>query len=428
MHSLRAAIDWFAGSPAKAFVLIFVVAFSVRAIALTRVPVAWVTPSGGGQEDRIAVSLLERGEYSSTYKVPTGPTAHVPPLHPFLISLIYRLVGLTLTAGYVRWLVDIAIVSAAYAMLPWLAARFGLSPPGGLLAGIAGAFHVQWFCTAEFLAAILLALLLVGFLGRWTRDRSSTAGSLAIGLAFGAAFHLKPALLPVFMGCMAFELWWRSDRRRWLHSAVVVLGAVLACIPWAWRNWNVFDSVFFIRSNFGLELRVGNHQGAAPDVTQSYEQGTLLHPEAQIEEAILVRELGEIEYMRKARGEAVEWIRANPTEYFGLVVRRFFGFWFGSWYRPLTATGITLLTILAALGAWKTIPALSTPQRAAMIIPLLTFPVVYYLVSYEPRYRIPIAWILLLFAGTAVWGLVRGRRADSIPSPTPSSQAEAHLT
>ena len=69
---------------------------------------------------------------------------------------------------------------------------------------------------------------------------------------------------------------------------------------------------------------------------------------------------------------------------------------------------ITLLTILAALGAWKIIPALSTPQRAALIIPLLTFPVVYYLVSYEPRYRIPIAWILHLFAGTAVWELVRG--------------------
>lgn len=413
MHSLRAAIDWFARSPTRAFVFIFLVAFSIRAIALTRVPVSWVTPSGGGQEDKIAVSLLERGEYSSTYKVPTGPTAHVPPLYPFLISLLYRLVGLTLTAGYVRWIVDITIVSAAYAMLPWLATRFGLSPHGVFLVATAGAFHVQWFCTVEFLAAIFLALLLVGLLRRWTRDRPSTAGSLAIGVAFGAAFHLKPALLPVFMGCTAFELWWSRDRRRWLHSAVVVLGVMLACAPWAWRNSNVFHSVFFIRSNFGLELRVGNHQSAASDITQSYEQGTLLHPEAQVEEAILVRELGEIEYMRKARREALDWMRAHPTEYLGLSLRRFAGFWFGSWYRPLTATGITLLTILAALGAWKIIPSLSTPQRAAMIIPLLTFPVVYYLVSYEPRYRIPIEWILLLFAGTAVWEFVRGRRADS---------------
>lgn len=408
MHSLKAAIGWFAGSPARAFVFIFLVAFSVRAIALTGVPESWVTPPGGGQEDKIAVSLLERGEYSSTYKVPTGPTAHVPPLYPFLISLIYRIVGLTLTAGYVRWLVDIAIVSAAYAMLPWLAARLGLSPQGGLLAGIVGAFHVQWFCTVEFLASIFLALLLVGFLRRWTRDRPSTAGSLTIGVAFGAALHLKPALLLVFLGCIAFELWWSRDRRMWLHSAAVVLGVIVACMPWAWRNWNVFDSVFFIRSNFGLELRVGNHQGAASDVSQSHEQGTLRHPEAHIEEAILVRELGEIEYMRKAKREAFEWMREHPAKYLSLCVRRFAGFWFGSWYRPLTATGITLLTILAALGAWKTIPALSIPQRAALIIPLLTFPVVYYLVSYEPRYRIPIEWILLLFAGTAVWELVRG--------------------
>ena len=70
MRSLRAAIDWFAGSPARSFVFILLVAFSVRAIARTRVPESWVTPFGGGQEDKIAVSLLERGEYSSTYKVP----------------------------------------------------------------------------------------------------------------------------------------------------------------------------------------------------------------------------------------------------------------------------------------------------------------------------------------------------------------------
>ena len=73
MRSLRAAIDWFAGSPARSFVFIFLVAFSVRAIALTRVPESWVTPSGGGQEDKIAVSLLEHGEYSSTCKVRPGP-------------------------------------------------------------------------------------------------------------------------------------------------------------------------------------------------------------------------------------------------------------------------------------------------------------------------------------------------------------------
>jgi hypothetical protein len=329
MHSLRAVIDWFARSPARAFVLIFVIALSVRAIALTRVPVSWVTPSGGGQEDRIAVSLVERGEYSSTYKVATGPTAHVPPLYPFLISLFYRLFGLTVTAGYIRWLVDIVIVSTAYALLPWLAARFGLSPHGGLLAGIAGAFHVQWFCTGEFLAAIFLALLLVGFIRRWTRGRASAVGSLAIGIACGAALHLKPALLLLFLGCLAFELWWSHGRRMWVQSMVVVLGILLACLPWAWRNWNVFHSVFFIRSNFGLELRVGNHPGAASDITQSYEQGTLRHPEAQIEEAMLVRELGEIECMRRARREALEWMRAHPGKYLSLSLGRFVGFWIG---------------------------------------------------------------------------------------------------
>ncbi len=418
MHSLRAAIDGIARTPARAFVVIFLVAFSVRAITLTRVPVSWVTPSGGGQDDRIAVSLVQHGEFSGVYKVPTGPTAHVPPLYPLLISVIYRLIGLSLTAGYVHWLVDIAILSTSLAMLPWLAIRFGLSPAGGLLAGIAAAFHVEWFCHSEFLAAVFLSLLLVGFTSRWARDQSSVAGSLVLGFGIAAALHLTPALLPVFLGCVGFEIWWRRDRRKWIHFAVMVAAVVLASVPWALRNWNVFHSVFFIRSNFGLELRVGNHEGATVNLEQSYNQGTLRHPGAHVEEATLLRDLGEIEYMRRAKAEALEWMRTHPARYVSLCAGRFVGFWFGSAYGPFTATGITILTLLAAVGVWKTVRALSMPQRAALFIPLLTFPVVYYVVLYEPRYRIPTAWIFLLFAGSAAWELASGKKRWEVSGST----------
>ena len=43
--------------------------------------------------------------------------------------------------------------------------------------------------------------------------------------------------------------------------SVMALGAVLADAPWAWRNYTTFDAVFFIRSNLGLELRMGNQKG-----------------------------------------------------------------------------------------------------------------------------------------------------------------------
>jgi hypothetical protein len=43
------------------------------------------------------------------------------------------------------------------------------------------------------------------------------------------------------------------------------------------------------------------------------------------------------------------------------------------------------------------------PQRAVWIIPLATFPVIYYFVAYMARYRVPIDWILYVLAGAMVW-------------------------
>ena len=86
---------------------------------------------------------------------------------------------------------------------------------------------------------------------------------MLLGLATGAAFHVQPALLPVILGCMLFELWWVKNPRKWALVGVIALGILLACVPWGWRNYRTFKAVFFIRSNLGLELRMGNYEGAA---------------------------------------------------------------------------------------------------------------------------------------------------------------------
>jgi hypothetical protein len=113
---------------------------------------------------------------------------------------------------------------------------------------------------------------------------------------------------------------------------------------------------------------------------------------------------GETEYMRRARAEALDWIRHNPAQFLRLSALRLAHFWCGSLHRPLTVAGTSLLTILSLLGLWRLWPGLSGPQRAALGIPLVTFPLVYYLVSYMPRYRVPIDWILLILAGAAILG------------------------
>ena len=107
--------------------------------------------------------------------------------------------------------------------------------------------------------------------------------------------------------------------------------------------------------------------------------------------------------MRQARHEALQWIERNPAAFLQLTASRVVHFWFGAPHAPLTAFGTSLLTILALLGARRVLPRLSVPQRAALLLPLITFPLIYYVVAGLPRYRVPLAWILLLLAGAEIY-------------------------
>lgn len=410
-------------SPAWAFVLIFLLSFAVRAALLA----VWVSNHAdfyrlGGEIGRVALSLMRTGQFADPYMIPTGPTAHPTPLSPALLALIYHAFGITATAGYVRALVGIGSHSALYALLPWFARRLGLGTRAGIFAGVACALvplqglgeAIGLGATAH--AALAFALLTVAFLHRWTADRLSAAGSLLLGMACGAAFHVLPPLLLVVLGNLIFELWWKRGRRKWLLSACVAAGAILACVPWTWRNYTALHGLFFIRSNFGLELRIANHLGADADIEVTYARaGTLRHPSENLEEARQVRDLGEAEYNRRARNEALEWIRNHPVEFLRLTLMRVVHFWCGQLRYPWLAALFTAVTVLALLALRRILPALTAPGRAALLIPLATFPLVYYIVSYVAHYPAPLAWMLLLLAGYEIQSWIsRGNhnRAD----------------
>ena len=406
------------GLPSWGF--IFLLSFAIRALLLA----LWVSNHEdfyrlGGEIGRVALSLLHTGQFADPYMIPTGPTAHPTPLSPALLALIYHAFGMTATAGYVRALVGISSHSLLYALLPWFAPRLGLGRLAGIFGGVACALipmqgageAIGLGATAH--ASLAFALMTIAFLHRWRLDGTSAARSLLLGIACGASFHVLPPLLLVVAGCVLFELWWKRDRRKWLSSTCVAAGAILACVPWTWRNYAALHNFFFIRSNFGLELRIANHTGADADMEITYaRQGTIRHPSENLEEARQVRDLGEAEYMRRARDEGLEWIRAHPAGFLRLTLMRFLHFWCGQLRYPWLAVLYTTVTVLALLGLRRILPALDAPGRAALLIPLATFPLVYYVVSYVAHYPSPLAWMLLLLAGYEVQGwLVRGRFA-----------------
>ena len=67
--------------------------------------------------------------------------------------------------------------------------------------------------------------------------------------------------------------------RRW-HPLGLPL---LACLPWAWRNYTKLGAPVFIRSNFGLELRMGNNPGALATFEEmDASGGRYLHPRVNL--------------------------------------------------------------------------------------------------------------------------------------------------
>ncbi len=413
---LRDALAWIAQFPLRAFVLIFALSFAVRGAVLFSglLDPHYFRPFG--EIGRVAVSLSQTGRFADPYKIPTGLTAHPTPIYAGIHGLICRWFGAGATAAYVRALLAIVLFSVLYAVLPWLGLRLGLGASAGVLAGLAGALIPQQGIleivggSDNVFPGIALGLLTVAFLGRWSGGRDSIVHSFLLGIGCGVAFHVSPPLLLVLVGWMAFEGIWRRGRRKWILMTCVLLGAIAACIPWTWRNYRAFHEMLFIRSNFGLELRLANHPGADGDidVTVQREGNSFRHPSVNLEEARKVRDLGEAEYMRQSRNEAVNWIIRHPWEFLLLTIQRFVYFWCGPLQRlPWTAAAITSLTICALLGVRRFLPTLTTPQRAALLIPLAAFPLVYYIVSFVDHYRASLEWMLLLFVGAEVWHWIK---------------------
>jgi hypothetical protein len=165
---------------------------------------------------------------------------------------------------------------------------------------------------------------------------------------------------------------------------------------------------------------MGNHDGAAAamDVMDRHQEH--IHPRTHEGEARKVQELGEVPYMRRAGEEALNWIGTNPWKFTKLTGSRIAHWWLGPLYDPPMALAYTALSLLAVLGIWTLFPSLTVPQRAALLIPLLTYPLIYYVVAYMPRYRDPIDWVILLLACGAVWRWVGGRSEERPPVSTKS--------
>jgi len=250
------------------------------------------------------------------------------------------------------------------------------------------------------------------------------------GLLWGFTLMTNPSLgslLPFLLGWAGY----RARRRGgtapstgsvpWLKGSALALGlAILCCVPWTIRNFVAFYRLVPLRSNFPLELYIGNNENY-DDKHQRFPG-----PITKDRETVRYFRIGETAFMDEERRKAMTFIVSHPRVEVILFADRFAAFWTGlpnalqnflttdSWL----VRALMLCAALSGIGALAGIAVL-VRRRSDYTFPLAAYPVVfpflYYITHTSLRYRHPIDPVVLLLtaiAAQAVWCIVRPRQTD----------------
>ena len=392
--------------------LIVIVALVFRMVVLFSLAhgrVVRLSPDYVNEGTCIASSIASGHGFASPLRgAPTGPTAWVCPIFPYLEAGTFRIWG----AFTPRSLLALQILNCIFASLTvipiYAAAKRTFCLPVGAWAAWVWAFlpFAWWTPLQEIwdasLAALLLTLLIYTTLV--VRGRTRGVDWIAYGVLWAVGALVNATLLSVF----PFLLGWAardSARRRFCLRAVSISLATcaLALLPWTIRNHAVFGKWIPLRSNFGLELWLGNNATTA-DVNSF--SG---HPFINSSEAAEFHRLGEGPYVAMKQGEALAYMRAHPAHTADAILHRVVLFWTAVTDRP-GARWSTVPSYLKVLGILNGLMICLTAITVAVILAraslaalpyllvLLVFPVPYYLTHSLVRYRFPVEPVITIMA------------------------------
>lgn len=402
-------------------VLLFAASFVVLAL-LPEAHLQDTDVPNGAETVRVARSLATHGTFANPFVVlPTGTTAHVAPVYPFFYSLILHAFGTGYAALLVAWSLNVAFLALTFALLPVVSHRLQLGVAAGIVAAALGAFSLdapidtRW---ESFFAGLLL--LLVYLLTARAFQAERVAATLAAAALWGILVLTNPVAVLLLL---AWPLCFRLSQARTSRNsgakpfALIVFTALLMASPWIVRNYLRFGTFIFVRDNLGLELYTGNNPCAAPDLATNIQSGchARTHPNPSAPVAAQLAAVGEVAFYRAKLHEALDWIAAHPRAFLRLTAQRIRLFWFPEAERRWESILVWIVTGLSVPGLWL---IRRKNSCAACIIGAawLLFPLVYYLVPAEPRYRYPVYWTSLLPAAyllTEVFRRFAANRADT---------------
>ncbi len=367
----------------------------------------------GYETGRIAQSIALGKGFSSPLCVESGPTVWLTPVFPYLLAGVFKVFGVF---SYTSLLV-ITTFNLLVSALTCIPIYFIGKKLGGLtVAAVAGwiwvifpngiVIPIEWVWDTS-LSALMAALILWATLN--IRDSKRTRDWVGYGLLWGAGLMVNAAIFSMTPFVFIWLVWdLRKQGRKWLQlPAVAALLMAVVCIPWTVRNYVVFHRVIVFRSNFGLELWLGNND-QVPDTWAGF-----LHPNDYEPEREQYLSMGEIAYMQAKEQEALQFMASHPVDEMRFFWRRFIDNWTGTWdpiqdfwklmslYFKYYLVSNILVSLLGLLG----ILVLSR-EKNILTFPIamypMVFPIVYYITHSSIRYRHPIDPAMVVLTALAV--------------------------
>ncbi len=359
-----------------------------------------------------ARSLALHQGFSSPYFPQTGPTALVPPLYPWLLSVFFRVFGIyTNTSAFIALAVNSLFSSLTAAVIFFgVRGRLGDNTAAGC-AWLWALYPYSIYYSAVYLWDFALTTLLFALCFFLASTRLAHMGRIGWG-SFGGLAGLaglsNPSVLPLILLLILYGSW-----QRWCHRGKAAQHLLLASVsmvavlsPWVIRNQEVFHQHPILRDGFWGEFYAGNNGDS------SHSNPEWVHPASSPREMLRYQELGETRYMAEKKRLSVQHVRTHPAQFVVLSMRRLVRFWTGYWSfsrsylsdQELDIPNVpfcTILTLLMLLGlhtAWRRSPMETLPYVAAFVL----FPLPYYVTHASVDYRQPIEpLVVVMVACTA---------------------------
>jgi hypothetical protein len=182
------------------------------------------------------------------------------------------------------------------------------------------------------------------------------------------------------------------------NAAIAFFAVFLVLLPWGIRNAASLGHFVLTRTNLNLELWLSYHAGASAEMESNAGRW---HPFNNMSEALAVKTLGEVEYNRRKLPEVVAWVKQDPLRILRLTGEHVWLYWFHRHKSRLHTLldGLFMIPVIAGFPlVWKRSRRFGLHALALLAI----YPLIYYVLQASPRYRMPIEWLLVMSAGTAV--------------------------